>query len=71
MDSVDDFELPGDVTGVLFTFSWMDTLDAALRLQPETRRVVVVEGTAPLDRRWVAGARRHLPPLRLISSSPI
>jgi len=57
VDSVDDFELPADVTGVLFTFSWMDTLDAALRLQPDTRRVVVVAGTAPLDRRWVAGAR--------------
>ena len=37
VDSVDDFALPGDVTGVLFTFAWMDTLDAALRLQPETR----------------------------------
>jgi signal transduction histidine kinase len=57
VDSIDDLELPGDVTGVLVTPGWMDTLEAALRLQPETRRVVVVGGTAPLDKRWVAGAR--------------
>ena len=57
VDSVDDFELPGDVTGVLMTPGWMDTLEAALRLQPETRRVVVVGGTTPLDRRWLVGAR--------------
>jgi signal transduction histidine kinase len=57
VDSVDDLELPSDVTGVLVTPGWMDTLEAALRLQPETRRVVVVGGTAPLDARWVAAAR--------------
>jgi len=36
---------------------WMDTLGAALRLQPETRRVVVVSGTSGLDKRLVAAAR--------------
>jgi signal transduction histidine kinase len=57
VDSVGDFELPGDVTGVLITLDWMDTLRAALRLQPETRRVVVVAGTSALDKRWVVSAR--------------
>jgi signal transduction histidine kinase len=57
VESVGDLALPRDVTGVLMTLDWMDTLGAALRLQPETRRVVVVSGTSGLDRRWVAAAR--------------
>ena len=57
VDSAGDFELPRDVTGVLMTPDWMDTLGAALRLQPETRRVVVVSGSSALDKRWVAAAR--------------
>ena len=44
VDSVGDLELPRDVTGVLMTLDSIDTLGAALRLQPETRRVVVVAG---------------------------
>jgi signal transduction histidine kinase len=57
VDSVSDLTLPGDATGVLMIPDWMDTLGAALRLQPETRRVVVVSGTSALDERWVAAAR--------------
>ena len=57
VDSVGDFTLPSDVTGVLMIPDWMDTLGAALRLQPETRRVVVVSGSSALDQRWVAAAR--------------
>ncbi len=57
VDSVGDFTLPSDVTGVLMTTDWMDTLGAALRLQPEARRVVVVAGSSALDKRWVAAAR--------------
>ena len=57
VDSVGDLTLPRDVTGVLMITDWMDTLGAALRLQPETRRVVVVSGTSALDKRWVAAAR--------------
>jgi len=56
-DSPGDLELPRDVTGVQMMISMMDTLEAALRLQPETRRVVVVAGTGGLDQRWVAAAR--------------
>jgi hypothetical protein len=54
---VGDLRLPSDVTGVLMIPDWMDTLGAALRLQPGTRRVVVVSGTSALDKRWVAAAR--------------
>src|SRR6185436_17997474 len=57
VDSAGDLQLPRDVTGVLMTLDSMDTLGAALRLQPETRRVVVVSGTSALDKRWVAAAR--------------
>ena len=57
VDSPGDLELPGDVTGVQLNISAMDTLGAALRLQPETRRVVVVGGFASLDTRWVAAVR--------------
>jgi len=67
VDSPGDLELPGDVTGVQMSLDAMDTLGAALRLQPETRRVVVVGGTSALDKRWIAaiqavfaGAPAHL-----------
>jgi len=52
--SVSDLELPGDVSGVQMTADWMDTLGAALRLQPETQRVVVVAGTAAVDKIFLA-----------------
>jgi hypothetical protein len=57
VDPVGNLTLPSDVTGVLMIPDWMDTLGAALRLQPETRGVVVVSGTSALDQRWVAAAR--------------
>src|SRR5678816_911559 len=36
---------------------WMGTLEAALQLQPQTRRVVVVGGTTDIDRLWIRRAR--------------
>jgi signal transduction histidine kinase len=56
VDAAAEHNLPPDVTGVLVTFDWMDTLGAALRLQPGTRRVVVVAGTSGLDKRFLASA---------------
>ena len=50
--------LPPDLTGVTINMGWDQTLDAALRIQPETRRVVVVTGTGDLDKAWTAPARR-------------
>ena len=50
--------LPPDLTGVTINLGWDETLDAALRLQPETRRAVIVSGTGDLDKAWTAPARK-------------
>ena len=42
--------LPAHVTGILLKRAFAPTLDIALRLQPETRHVVIVGGTSPFDR---------------------
>lgn len=55
--SVAGLELGPDVTGVWMSVDWRATLDVALRLQPDTRRVIVVQGTSDLDRRLAAQAR--------------
>jgi signal transduction histidine kinase len=55
--SVGDLELPRDVSGVQMSGDSIDTLGAALRLQPETQRVVVVAGTTPLDKILLASVR--------------
>ena len=52
-----DFVLPPDVTGVWVEIDWRGTLEAALQLQPQTRRVVVVGGTTDIDRLWIRRAR--------------
>jgi signal transduction histidine kinase len=57
VDAAGELELPPDVTGVLMSLDWLDTLGAALRLQPETRSVVVVAGTSGIDKRFLAAAR--------------
>ena len=43
-------QLDSQFTGVWMTIEAAKTLEAALRLQPSTRRVVVVGGVAPFDR---------------------
>jgi len=47
-------------TGVWMTIEAAKTLEAALRLQPSTRRVVVVGGVAPFDRRAEDIVRENL-----------
>ena len=54
--------LPPDVTGVLLKRTYAPTLEVALRLQPETRNVVVVGGAAPFDRFLQDLVRRDLQP---------
>jgi PAS domain S-box-containing protein len=51
---------PPDVTGHVFDleFNLSETLALAERLQPEARRLYMIAGSAPLDRRWQAIARR-------------
>src|SRR5262249_12605318 len=51
---------PPDVTGVWLAFDWAGTLEAALRLQPDIRRVLVVGGAAPADRLVTDTARAQL-----------
>jgi PAS domain S-box-containing protein len=55
-----DLELDDRVTGVWLNLDWRGTLDAALRLQPRTRRAVVVAGTSPIDKIWLGAARQQL-----------
>lgn len=47
-------------TGVTLTVDPVGTLELALRLQPEARRVVVVGGTGELDRAFLEDARQAL-----------
>ena len=55
--------LGGDTTGTWLALDWAGTLEAALRLQPESRRVVVIGGSGPgPDRVWLAAAREQLSP---------
>ena len=53
-------KLDDDVTGLWLNADWAGTLDAALRLQPDTRRVVVITGTSPTDLVWRDVARGQL-----------
>jgi PAS domain S-box-containing protein len=55
-----DLKLDDDVTGIWLNADWAGTLDAALRLQPDTRRVVLITGTGATDRVWQAVARQQL-----------
>ncbi len=52
--------LADDVTGIWLSTDWAGTLDAALRLQPDTRHVVLISGTSFIDRVWQATAKRQL-----------
>ena len=50
---------PG-ITGVVLRFNLPGTLDLAVRLQPDARRIVVVSGTSAYDRNWLRRAREAL-----------
>lgn len=65
--AVDDKELrtrrlPPDVIGVPIRMELAGTIDVALRLHPDTRRVFVIAGAAPFDTEWEAEARRTFQP---------
>jgi signal transduction histidine kinase len=61
--AVADLPLGPEVAGVWLSIPWARTLDVALRLQPDTRRVIVVGGSTPTDRTWLEAARVQLAPL--------
>jgi signal transduction histidine kinase len=58
--AVTNLQLAADVTGLWLEANWSGTLEAALRLQPETQRVAVVSGAASMDQAWLAMARTQL-----------
>jgi C4-dicarboxylate-specific signal transduction histidine kinase len=48
---------PPDVTGIISEFNLDKTLTLAERLQPDARRLFVIAGDGPTDRRWQPVAR--------------
>jgi formate hydrogenlyase transcriptional activator len=52
--------LPPGITGVVLRFNVPGTLDLAVRLQPDARRIVVVSGTSAYDRNWLRRAREAI-----------
>ncbi len=51
-------KLPPNVTGTWLTLDFMGTVEAARRLQPKARQVIVVSGTATWDRQLEAGFQK-------------
>jgi two-component system sensor kinase FixL len=49
--------LPPDVTGLPINFDFRGTLELILQLQPDTKEVVCVAGTASFDRFWAEQCR--------------
>jgi hypothetical protein len=58
--NVADLRLGIDITGTWLRQDWVETLELARRLEPATRRAVVVAGSAPADLAWLAAARQQL-----------
>jgi len=54
---LDNLALPASATGVLVKREFRPTLELALRLHPETRKIVVVSGTSEFDTRLVEQAK--------------
>jgi PAS domain S-box-containing protein len=58
-------KLAPDVTGTWLTLDWAGTLEAALHLQPQARRALVVNGSSSgVDRVWLTAARKQLAPFQ-------
>ena len=53
-------KLSADIPGTWLALDWAGTLEVALRLQPQTRRAVVVTGSSHVDRVWLAAAQEQL-----------
>jgi len=52
--------LPSDVVGALTEFEIRKTVEMAIGLQPDTRQVVVIAGSAEFDKAWIAAAQEDL-----------
>ena len=51
-------------TGVTGAFDLIGTVELALQLQPDARRLVVITGAGPIDSSWNGTARQRLEPYR-------
>jgi len=60
--TLDNFSLRQNITGIAVKRNIPDTLELALRLQPDTTQVVVPVGTSPLERSWTADLQKSLRP---------
>jgi len=60
LDAVSGLDLGSDITGVRLPSEWGATLEAALALQPGTRRAVVISGTSATDQNLQAAAAHDL-----------
>jgi signal transduction histidine kinase len=60
LDAVVGLDLGLDITGVRLPSEWGATLEAAIALQPDTRRAVVITGTSEIDQNLQAAAARDL-----------
>ena len=58
-DEIRKRPLPSDVMGIPIEMDLAGTLELALRLQPETRRVFVIAGSSSFDERWENVARQR------------
>ena len=61
-ENLEPANMPVRMTGLVARRVFAPTLDLALRLQPDTRRVFVVGGTSAFDRNLQAAARREFAP---------
>ena len=57
--------LPGDIVGVAADIDAPGTIQLALRLHPNTRRIVIVTGASELDRERENGLRKQIASMKL------
>jgi signal transduction histidine kinase/ABC-type uncharacterized transport system substrate-binding protein len=60
LDAVKGLELGPDITGVRLRSEWGATLEAALKVDPRIRQVIVIAGTSEIDRDLEAAATEDL-----------
>jgi signal transduction histidine kinase/ABC-type uncharacterized transport system substrate-binding protein len=53
-EKIPEVRIGSNVTGVVQRIDFKAALDLVLKVQPETRRIVVIGGTAPLDQLYLA-----------------
>lgn len=57
---IDKLFLTPNITGISVKHDVRDTLDLALRLQPDTARVIIPAGSSPIEKSWAEDTRKAL-----------